>query len=117
MDTQTVQEEARKGDPFAHAGTKDLRAREERALAFWRERGDEVTQMASAIYRVPSFSRDDTEYVVDYDAETCTCPSGTYRPSTPCQHVLLVGVVNAKRRARRRRNFIHAFVAELGEDE
>jgi len=115
--TNTVHQEVRAGDGIAHAGYRALRTREERALAFYCERGDEVTQMADAIYRVPSFSRDGVEYVVDYNAETCTCPSGTYRPDMPCQHVLLVGVINAKRRSRSRKNFIHSLlVAGLQND-
>jgi hypothetical protein len=108
----TIVKEVRTGDPIATAGQQALRTREERALVFYRERGGEVTRMSDSVYRVPSFSRADVEYVVDYDAETCTCPPGTYRPSTPCQHVLLVGVINAKRRHRARRVFIHAFVAD-----
>src|SRR3712207_2549335 len=110
--TEAIKIQTTAGDPFAFAGRNSVSTREQRALAFWRERGGEVTRMADAIYRVPSFSQDGVEYIVDYEAETCTCPSASYHPSIPCQHQLLVDVINAKRRGQKRRNFIAAVAAE-----
>jgi hypothetical protein len=110
----TIVKETRSGDGIAHAGRRALETREQRALAFYRERGGEVTRMGDSLYRVPSFSQANVEYLVDYEDETCTCPAGTCRPSIPCQHVLLVGVLRAKEHMRRRRNFASSLVAEEG---
>jgi hypothetical protein len=47
--------------------------------------------------------------------ETCTCPWGEHWPALCCKHVLLVGIINAKRQMQRRRNFIATLQADAQE--
>ena len=100
MDTVTIARESRAGDGIAYGAIKGLRSREDRALAFYRQCSGEITQMSDSIFRVPSFSQEGVEYVVDYERESCTCPAGTYRPYQVCKHVFVIGIHKAKRRAR-----------------
>ncbi len=72
--------------------------REDRALALYRERGDEIREVSADVFRVPSCTGRGT-YQVDYAEETCQCPDFTYRDET-CKHLLAVGVFYAKARRR-----------------
>jgi hypothetical protein len=105
-----VSQETRAGDPIADAARSALRAREERALALYRERGHLIEWYADALYYCPS-SDGERFYVVDYQNETCTCEDHRWCPERACKHLLCIGIAHAKRR-RRRQNFIAALCAE-----
>jgi hypothetical protein len=68
---------------------------EERALDLFRRRGREIREIGTDLFEVPSSSGSAT-YQVDYEAETCTCPSYQYHPRHSCKHLLAVGVFYAK---------------------
>ncbi len=74
--------------------------REQRALALYRERGDEIRRVGQDLYLVPSCTGRGF-YSVDYRAETCDCPDFLRRGEN-CKHILAVGVLVAKRRSRLR---------------
>ncbi len=77
-------------------------ARELRALELYRTRGHEMRQASPGedLYLVPSCTGRGF-YSVDYRAETCDCPDFLRRGEN-CKHILAVGVLVAKRRARLR---------------
>lgn len=110
MDTRTVQEEARAGDPFAHAGRQAIESRVERGLDLYALRGHEIQSLGDGVYAVPS-QRGNTLYRVEYgEIESCGCEDHKFNPHFSCKHLVAVGIYSAKMR-QRRRNFIHAFVA------
>ena len=62
--------------------------RETRALALYRERADEIEQIAPDVYLVPACSARGGFYKVDYEAETCSCPDAEFHPEASCKHIL-----------------------------
>ncbi len=76
--------------------------RELRALELYRTRGHEIRQASPGedLYLVPSCTGRGF-YSVDYREETCDCPDFLRRGEN-CKHILAVGVLVAKRRARLR---------------
>ncbi len=78
--------------------------RELRALALYRERGDEIRHMYGATYRVPS-QDGERAYEVEYGRrEYCSCPDHLYRNAT-CIHLYALAVAIAKGR------FVHPELA------
>ncbi len=69
--------------------------REQRALALYRERGDEIREIGTDLFEVPSCTGEG-RYQVDYESETCSCMDHLYRPGRPCKHLYAVGIVYAK---------------------
>ena len=101
MDTVTVPE-AQAGDPFYAA----IKARAERALDLFRERGSEIRRLDKHTWYCPSQQDDETAppYVVHYggEVESCSCPDFTHRcreSGQPCKHILCIGIANAKSRS------------------
>ena len=74
--------------------------RELRALELYRTRGHDVRRVDQDLYLVPSCTGRGF-YSVDYSEETCDCPDFLRRGEN-CKHILAVGVLVAKRRARLR---------------
>jgi hypothetical protein len=94
------------GDPFAYAGSKlparNYSTRAQRALKLFEERADEFERIAPDVYLVPSSAGSGRcFYRVDYALETCECPDYTHHPGRACKHILVVGILHAKRRVRR----------------
>ncbi len=83
---------------LAHPAPPDTR--EHRALALYREHHHEIECIGEDRYLVPACSARGGFYVVDYDAETCTCPDAEFHAELCCKHVLCVGIHLAKRRPR-----------------
>jgi hypothetical protein len=79
--------------PSTHPSTRELRA-----LALYRTRRDEIKEVAPNLYRVPSCTGE-RAYTVDYGLERCSCPDHALRGAN-CKHILVVGILVAKRRAR-----------------
>ncbi len=79
----------------AYPRTPDTR--ESRALALYRERGDEIVRTGPWTYLVPSCSGGEP-YAVNYRRETCDCPDALRHPDLNCKHLLAVAVKRAKRR-------------------
>lgn len=87
-------DEARIAQP-AHEPT----TREGRALALFRERGDEIMHLYGSTYRVPS-QDGERVYGVEYGAvEYCSCRDHRYRGET-CIHLYALGIAMAKGRLR-----------------
>jgi hypothetical protein len=88
---------------IAHPAPPNTResTRERRAIALYRERHHEIEQIGEDTYLVPACSARGGFYKVDYDAETCTCPDAEFHPEESCKHVLMVGILRAKRRTPR----------------
>jgi hypothetical protein len=104
----------RAGDPFAYAGKQEFRTREERAIRLYELRGSRIEQAGEGIYWVPSWDGE-REYVVHYpvdegEAESCTCADHQYR-GVNCMHILCAAIYVARKRARRRKNFIASLMA------
>jgi hypothetical protein len=78
----------------AHPSTRELRA-----LKLFRERRHEIKEVAPNLYRVPSCAGDRV-YTVDYDLERCSCPDARRHPELSCKHLIAIGILVAKRRAR-----------------
>ena len=76
--------------PPARPSTRELRA-----LALYRERGEEIREIGPDLFEVPSCSGSGV-YQVDYEAETCSCLDHEHRPGQPCKHILAVGIIYAK---------------------
>ncbi len=76
--------------------------RELRALELYRTRGHDIRKASPGedLYLVPSCTGRGF-YSVDYREETCDCADFTHRREN-CKHILAVGVLVAKRRARLR---------------
>ncbi len=72
--------------------------RELRALELYRTRGHDIRRGGQDLYLVPSCTGRGF-YSVDYRKETCDCPDFLRRGEN-CKHILAVGVLAAKRRAR-----------------
>lgn len=77
-----------------HEGREDTR--ETRALALYRERGEEIRHLSGNFYRVPSQDGSGS-YDVDYEQEVCPCADFTYRGGV-CVHLYAVGIWHAKHR-------------------
>jgi predicted nucleic acid-binding Zn finger protein len=78
--------------------------RAERALRLFEEHGSEIERIASEadVYFVPSEARTGSScYRVDYENETCSCPDFAFGHGRACKHILAVGILNAKRRAKK----------------
>ncbi len=72
-------------------------AREQRALALFRARGDEIRHLYGSTYRVRSQDGEHA-YGVEYgQREYCSCPDHRYRDET-CVHLYALGVAMAKGR-------------------
>lgn len=81
---------------IAHAAHRTApETRELRALALYRERGEEIREIDTDLFEVPSCTGSGV-YVVDYEAETCSCLDHEHRPGRPCKHILAVGILYAK---------------------
>jgi hypothetical protein len=80
------------------ADTPQPSTRELRALKLFRERRHEIKEVAPNLYRVPSCTGGRV-YTVDYGLERCSCPDHALRGAN-CKHILVVGILVAKRRAR-----------------
>ncbi len=75
--------------------------RETRALELFRSRGDEIRRTGPHTYLVPSCTGEGV-YRVDYAVESCECDDHARRRAN-CKHILCVGVLVSKRRAKRAR--------------
>ena len=73
--------------------------REIRALALYRERGDEIVRTGPWTYLVPSCTGTGS-WAVNYKRESCDCPDFEHRGDL-CKHVYAVGIKRAKRRGGR----------------
>jgi hypothetical protein len=91
---------ARITQPDPRTNAESINARAERALRLFEERGREIERVASDVYLVPSCTGEGV-YRVDYENETCSCPDHAYHPEMSCKHILAVGILNAKRRAKK----------------
>jgi len=78
--------------PAPHSTT-----REQRALAFYRDHGDEIVQIAPDVFRVPSQDGGRSYDVLYGEREECPCPDHLYR-QVNCVHILAVGIAHAKKR-------------------
>ncbi len=104
-----IERSVRAGDPFAYAGQGEARkngehpptppgstptTREQRGLALFRERGDEIAHVRGSAWSVPSCTRVGV-YLVDLDGHVCTCgdrpPAGEV-----CKHATAATVARAK---------------------
>jgi hypothetical protein len=81
------------------ADTPHPSTRELRALKLFRERRHEIKEVAPNLYRVPSCTGDRV-YTVDYGLERCSCPDARRHPELSCKHLIAIGILVAKRRAR-----------------
>ncbi len=70
--------------------------RTERALRLYEAHHHEIERIGEDRYLVPACSARGGFYVVDYDAETCTCPDAEFHPESSCKRVLCVGIHLAK---------------------
>jgi hypothetical protein len=73
--------------------------REKRAPKLFGELGDEIREIGTDPFEVPSCTAAGT-YVVDYEAETYSCLDHEHRPGRPRKHLLAVGIIYAKTRRR-----------------
>jgi hypothetical protein len=69
--------------------------REHRALELYRTRGDEIREIGTDVFEVPSCTGEG-RYRVNYESETCSCMDHEYHPSRACKHILAVGILYAK---------------------
>ena len=67
---------------------------EERGIALYRNRGDEIEHLDSWRWRVPSCTGENV-YVVDLRSQSCQCPDYRRR-SLPCKHVAAATIARAK---------------------
>ncbi len=72
--------------------------REQRALELFRESGNEIREIGTDLFEVPSCAGEG-RYQVDYESETCDCPDFEHR-GLNCKHILAVGIYHAKHRRR-----------------
>jgi len=77
----------------------ETQARGERALELYRTRGHEIREIGPDLFEVPSQSGSGT-YIVDYEAETCSCMDHEYYPGQSCKHLLAIGIYYVKRHRR-----------------
>jgi hypothetical protein len=80
-------------------------ARAERALELYRTRGREITRLSTNVYRVPSQDGQRSYDVLYGEREECPCRDfefhgGSFSGAFACKHIMAVGILNAKRRAR-----------------
>lgn len=75
--------------------------REQRGLALYRERGDEIERTTANTYRVPSCSSEGS-YLVHLDLQSCACPDHHRAKASGqrCKHVHAATVARAKLRWR-----------------
>jgi hypothetical protein len=97
VDTQTVPQRPAPNTP---AIAQALEERATRGLALYRQHRTEIEDLGDGLYLVPS-SDGANLYGVNYAAETCSCPDAARHPELVCKHVFAIGVLNAKRRARK----------------
>jgi hypothetical protein len=78
--------------------TTNLNARAERALALYREHGDEIRDLGGGNFAVPScMGREIYRGHYGAEVETCECPD--FRFGHTCKHLLSVGIMHARRRS------------------
>ncbi|WP_047865033.1 SWIM zinc finger family protein [Rubrobacter aplysinae] len=92
------------------------RARAERAMRLYNERGEEIRKVGPQTYLVPGCSAD--AYTVDLREETCTCPDYQQRCSEDgllCKHIY-AAVIYREKAERARRYCDYRFLELLEED-
>lgn len=68
--------------------------REERGIALYRNRGDEIEHLDGWRWRIPSCSGENV-YIVDLQSQSCQCPD-YHRRQLPCKHVYAGSIARAK---------------------
>jgi hypothetical protein len=76
--------------------TTKLNGRDARAMTLYQKRGDEIRQIGTDTFKVPSCSGKHA-YTVRYggNVESCSCPDR----HAPCKHLICVGIAHAARRS------------------
>jgi hypothetical protein len=98
---QSLAQTAHEPTTSSATASRGYRARADRALALFEERGHLIRAVASDTYSVPSSGMLGKRYTVRYggEVESCTCPDHSYHPEVSCKHLLAVGIMHAARRS------------------
>ena len=81
----------------AHDSRHERLTREERGIALFEERGDDIQQLGRGLYSVPSCSgRHDYRVHYDHHGESCGCRDFEF--GHVCKHLYAVALFAAKRR-------------------
>ncbi len=104
-----IERSVRAGDPFAYAGQGEARkngehpptppgstptTREQRGLALFRERGDEIEHLNGQRWAVPSCSGEH-RYAADLRHQTCSCEDSIWQDGG-CKHIVAATIARSK---------------------